>query len=81
MLFLYWFILNKLITHRVLIVIQTLTPKYIVLGEINVQMYTATEEIFQKYGEKSFLKLTLNGCINNNVDESVYKFQCLYLIF
>lgn len=76
--------LNKLITHRVLIIIQTLTPKYIVLGEINVQMYIATigtEEIFQKYGEKSLSKLTLNGYINDNVDESVYKFQCLYLIF
>lgn len=37
-------------THRILIIIWTLTPKYIGLGEINVQMYiapVATEEKFQ----------------------------------
>lgn len=45
-------------THRILIIIWTLTPKYIVFGEINVQMYVApvaTEEKFQKYGEKKKL--------------------------
>lgn len=42
-------------THRILIIIWTLTPKYIVFGEINAQMYIApvtTEEKFQKHGEK-----------------------------
>ena len=47
-------------------------------------MYTATiatEEKFQKYGEKNLLKLTHYGYINNNTDEPLYEFLCLYLIF
>lgn len=52
--------------------IQTLTPKCIVLEEINGQMYSAivaTEERLQKYGKKSLLILILHGYVNNNVDE------------
>ena len=47
-------------------------------------MYTATiarEENFQKYGEKSLLKLTLRGHINNYTDKSTHEFLCWYLIF
>lgn len=63
---------STLISHRILIIFWTLTSKYIVLREINVQMYiapVATEEKFQNYGEKSFLKLTLHRHINTTVDE------------
>lgn len=44
------------------------------------RVIVATEEKFQKYGEKSPLKLTLNGYINNNVENQYIFVSIPYIL-